>query len=563
MKLSYFSVSNFRSITSAYKIDIREKTVLLGKNNVGKTNILKALMLSMDILRNAKSISKRNIISRSLYDWQNDYPMHLQNTSTKESKYTYFRLDFELEQNETDQLYSICGSYIRKAISVLIKINENNEITIFCSKRGKNTKENLSVKLGDLCKFITDNIDVQFVPAIRVERDAISAISSLVEAEFSNSVNSETDAEYIKALEIIEKYQNKKLDDLSTRLKEQLSQFIPKLKKIKINLVNRYSRLYFRKDVDVEIDDGVQTNISQKGDGVKSLVTIALLSQVRTNKNRIIIVDEPENHLHPEAIHYIKNVLFGIPDNNQVIISTHSPIFVNRNDIKANIIVHDRKAEPANKIDDIRSILGTLTSDNLQYADYVIVVEGPTDRAVLHKYFKTYQPDIAQLIDTNKITIRSIGGVNNLFYEIAGFERACCKYLILLDNDTAGRDKKKETIDKFDINQDVFRFFTNSYYNDSELEDLYDENIYKEYLSTKSIDITNGKFKNRVKKWSDRIKDLAADVGILVDEDFIDTIKKDISEIAVSANKMFADDALKLLEAISNKVREDIKTMNL
>lgn len=563
MKLSYFSVSNFRSITSAYKIDIREKTVLLGKNNVGKTNILKALMLSMVILRNARSISRRNIVPRNLYDWQNDYPIHLQNTPTKGKKYTYFRLDFELEQNETEQLYTICGSYIRKAISVIICIYENNEISISCSKRGKNTKETLSVKLGDLCKFIADNIDVQFVPAIRAEKDAISAISTLVEAEFSNSTNTETDVEYVKALEVIEKYQNKKLDDLSLRLREQLLQFMPKLKKVKINLIDRYSRIYFRKDVDVEIDDGIQTNISQKGDGVKSLVTIALLSQVRTNKNRIIIVDEPENHLHPEAIHYTKNVLFGIPDNNQVIISTHSPIFVNRNDVKANIIVHDRKAEPANRIDDIRLILGTLTSDNLQYADYVIVVEGPTDRAVLYKYFQTSQSDIARLIDSNKITIRSIGGVNNLFYEIAGFERACCKYIVLLDNDNAGRVKKQETVGKFDISQDVFRFFTHPYYQDVELEDLYNENIYKAYLLTKSIDITKGKFKNKTKKWSDRIKDLAADVGILVDEEFLDTIKQDISEIAIKTDIMFTDDAMRLLNAISDKVREDIKTMNL
>ena len=150
-----------------------------------------------------------------------------------------------------------------------------------------------------------------------------------------------------------------------------------------------------------------------------------------------------------------------------------------------------------------------------------------------------------------------------MFYEIAGFERDCCKYLVLLDNDEAGRKKKKETIDKYGVEQEVFRFFINSYYNNSELEDLYDESIYKDYLLKKSIDITDGKFKNRVKKWSDRIKDLAADVGILADEKFIDTLKQDISTIAVSADKAFTDNAMNLLEAISNKVCADIKIMNL
>ena len=42
MKLSAFSVTNYRSITSANKIKLDDLTILLGKNNEGKSNIIKA-----------------------------------------------------------------------------------------------------------------------------------------------------------------------------------------------------------------------------------------------------------------------------------------------------------------------------------------------------------------------------------------------------------------------------------------------------------------------------------------------------------------------------------------
>ena len=542
-------------------MDIRDKTVLLGKNNEGKTNVLRALMLTMDILKNAKSISRKSIIPRNIYDWQNDYPIHLQDSKTNGEKYTTFRLDFELTSSESQQLYEICGSNIRKTCTIKIYLNQNNGVELKISKRGKNTLETLSAKLIEVCSFITDNLDVQYVPAIRSEKDAIVAITSLVESEFSSV--SDAPEEYIEALNIIRKYQDKKLDKLSSRLKSQLAPFIPKLKRVKIKLIDKYARAYFRKDIDIEIDDGVLTNLNQKGDGIKSLVAIALLSQVRTSKNRIIIVDEPENHLHPEAIHYIKKVLYDIPENNQVIISTHSPIFVNRIDIGSNIIVKDSKAEPAQKIDDVRKILGTLTSDNLQYADYVIVVEGPTDRTILYQYFKLYQPDIVNLIDSNKVTIRSIGGVKNLKYEVAGLERYYCNYLILLDYDKAGRDAKKDIIDKFNVDSTMFRFFNKGGFTESELEDLYEQRFYREYLFDKNIDITKGKFQNRSKKWSSRIKDVALDGGIDVDENFIEELKHEISDLAVNSERVFTDEALDLLNNISKKVREDITAMGL
>lgn len=47
MRLDSFSVENYRSITQARRISLTENTVLVGPNNEGKSNILRALSAAM------------------------------------------------------------------------------------------------------------------------------------------------------------------------------------------------------------------------------------------------------------------------------------------------------------------------------------------------------------------------------------------------------------------------------------------------------------------------------------------------------------------------------------
>lgn len=51
MKLVSFSVTDYRSITTAYKIKMSDMMVLVGRNNEGKSNILGALSLAMEIMQ--------------------------------------------------------------------------------------------------------------------------------------------------------------------------------------------------------------------------------------------------------------------------------------------------------------------------------------------------------------------------------------------------------------------------------------------------------------------------------------------------------------------------------
>ena len=558
MQLTYFTVSNYRSITNAYKLDLQNMTILIGKNNEGKSNLIKALNLAMEIVRFSGNF-RRRIIPHQLYVWRDDFPVGLQNKSKLKNKSTEFRLDFKLNDEEIATFYEKVGSNINGDLSVYIEIKQDDTFSITVPKRGKNATA-LSSKIENISQFICDNISLQYIPAIRSESDAYDVISNIIESEFQQT----EDEEYKKAQEYIEKYQKKKLKELSNRIKEPLAVFMPSIKTVSLSLEDRFSRKPFlrNKNFEVSIDDGVLTSLSQKGDGVKSLTTMAILSKTNA-KNRVIIIDEPEAHLHPEAIHYLKKVLFDLAATNQLIISTHNPIFVNRSSVSSNIIVENHKATPAERIETMRKTLGVKIADNLVYSDYMIVVEGPSDKIVLERFMREDEQLKGLLID-NTIAVKSIGGVRNLRNELYNLEQFLCNYLVVLDLDDAGKTKAREAQQDLKIPNEKFRYFNLPNYRECELEELYNPDLYKQYLmETWQVDITNGRFRNKSKKWSKRVEELATLSGQILNEEQINDIKKKLSEMCSekSIEECFNADAITLLKGICSKIKSDISQL--
>ena len=60
-----------------------------------------------------------------------------------------------------------------------------------------------------------------------------------------------------------------------------------------------------------------------------------------TGRTSIIAIEEPESHLHPDAIHSLVDVINGVSENHQVVITTHNPLFVQRNAVSENVIVNE------------------------------------------------------------------------------------------------------------------------------------------------------------------------------------------------------------------------------
>ncbi|MFN3701586.1 MAG: ATP-dependent nuclease [Alphaproteobacteria bacterium] len=341
----------------------------------------------------------------------------------------------------------------------------------------------------------------------------------------------EENPKYQAALKIINDLQQPVLVALSSRIKEPLSEFLPNIKDVKINISEDSRHIRYRRDFDVEIDDGTLTSIEHKGDGVQSLAALGLLKNKfhRTDAS-IIAIEEPESHLHPGAIHQLQEIIESLEGENQIVLTTHNPLFVNRHSIASNIIVDGGKAIQSKSIKAIRDILGVKVSDNLTHARFSLVVEGPDDKKALDILLPNLSTTLGSAIKRNNLIIDYIGGAGNLSYKLSTLKSQLCVYHVFLDNDDEAnkqRDRamQEDVLSIKNLTQTICNGMT-----EAEFEDCLNPDIYKQkILDVYGVDLNVTAFRGN-QKWSDRVKSCFQSQGKLFDKNTKEKVKRTVSE---------------------------------
>ena len=140
------------------------------------------------------------------------------------------------------------------------------------------------------------------------------------------------------------------------------------------------------------------------GLGTSNLMYMAcemLLNTAEKGFSTFLLIEEPEAHLHAQRqLKLIQSIQNSI-DNQQVFITTHSPLLASVVNLKNLILIQDKKAYPMGKgytnLDDsdyeyLQRYLDA-TKANLFFAKGVIIVEGPGEELML--------PSIAKIIGKN------------------------------------------------------------------------------------------------------------------------------------------------------------------
>jgi predicted ATP-dependent endonuclease of OLD family len=507
MRLVTFSVSNFRSITEAHKIPIGDSTVLIGKNNEGKSNILRALSIAMKALtaHAAEDGSplqdlreQRNALR---YNWRRDFPISLQGrTRGTES---IFRLEFSLDDDEVAEFRATIKSALNGNLPIEIKFGKTNTPEVHVPKRGPGGNA-LSSKSAKIARYIAEHIDFNYIPAVRTEDEALSVVQEMLSAELSKL---ESDPDYVASIQKIAELQQPILDRVSESIKQSLEQFLPNIVGVTVLVPPSARKIALRNQCRVEIDDGSRTLLEYKGDGVKSLAALSLLKdKMKTTGASIIAIEEPESHLHPGAMHSLREVIDKLTHDNQVVLTTHSPLFVDRGSISRNIVIDANSAKPARDVSVVRKLLGVRASDNLVNASYVLVVEGEEDVAALTAILPHLSPIIGKAIRNRHMVIEPIGGAGNLSYKLTLLSNALCVSHVLLDGDDAGKRAYQSAEEGGLLKLSEATFINCRGFSESELEECFERSCYeREVLDEFGVDLTDSSFRGNA-KWSDRAK---------------------------------------------------------
>lgn len=224
MKLFSFSVNNYRSITKAYRLPIRQSTVLIGPNNEGKSNILKALVTALEVLSDLRlyKIRRGRIQAqrRDLggYSWNRDFPISLQ--SKHPNGESVFNLEFELTEAEVEEFFDEVKSSLNGALPIQLSLGKADP-SFKVVKKGPGGPA-LSKKDDQIAQFVSKRINITYIPSVRTYDQAEAIVSGLIDQELKVIEQQEA---YQDALAEVAKIQASVLDQISKSITETLRVF--------------------------------------------------------------------------------------------------------------------------------------------------------------------------------------------------------------------------------------------------------------------------------------------------------------------------------------------------
>lgn len=477
MQLRFLEVQNYRSIRKAKKLELSDSTTIVGSNNEGKSNLVRALECAISTLQvanqmttsagfNSKSDAFQRVLGmqihrRGIYEIERDFPRSLSPT-TKAN--TILRLTFELSDQECDEFEAKFESKINSSLPIEVKIDprlnlatrpEYPTVQINYVKPGPG-KAKIEQHLSDVLSYIMQNFSFASSDAVRPGERGVDELQGLLKERLVYLAANDDD--YKNAVQTMTDFRAKVIGEVTSDFEETLSDFLPDLESITIEPTEMIESQL--KAIEVSISDGVNTKLSEKGDGVQSLFTLALLqhkasfSRSVKGQDLLTIIEEPEAHLNSKTMYEIRKVLEKIAASQQVIVVTHNAIFVDRKNPSSNILVDEGTARNAESIGQIRDALGITSAEAMNDVELRILVEGETDRAVFSEIInRSGLENLKKAIKLGRIELVATKGIKYLENHIRFAENTLTNIRVIADYDSAARKKLEATSDLIDVSE--------------------------------------------------------------------------------------------------------------
>lgn len=236
MRFVSFSVENYRSITAARELTFEDCTVLVGRNNEGKTNLLRALDMSLRVLSDWDFVIRpwRRRYQDAVYRWDRDFPIQMQEgvLADKEDGKSRFVLVFSADEEDANHFARRLQADAHELIAVELTMGSSQrKLRIVCD--GHEVSEN---DLDAWRYSIGSCISPIYIPAVRTNRTALSPIEDTIRQRLRVL---ERNREYIEAVEKIDELQQRELTLISEQLARSLKVFMQNVQSVEVTLSGR------------------------------------------------------------------------------------------------------------------------------------------------------------------------------------------------------------------------------------------------------------------------------------------------------------------------------------
>ncbi len=354
------------------KLDGSYTVILVGKNETGKTNLLQAIGFlsepdneyNFQALKNAQNDSSKaiNFYYTFNFEFEEEWKNTLESKITAPREF-YDKINLKgIEKN----IYLTCDATRFKTKTKFIIENPDSFLQKFCFRtisesnhlyevlyekdaaKSENAPDYRKLTYLEFDKILNNIYEDMIAEqsAMDVSKWKFSKENLITEIINLNEFKIDCDICYplknifnlagfktqeeirnvIEALTISPKNINKLEKLLENAAKDHLNYVWPECKVLfKIKIQNDLKLAVY------VVDEGNEENsfyLTDRSEGFKQFISLimGMSAANRTNnlRNRVLIIDEPENHMHPSGIKYMRDELLRIGKNNYVFLSTHS-----------------------------------------------------------------------------------------------------------------------------------------------------------------------------------------------------------------------------------------------
>ena len=412
MRFEKVEIKNFRNFENV-KIDLANKNVFFGLNDVGKTNFLYALRYVFD-----KNIRKQNILDSDFYNKQIDKPIEIIVTIDISDT-----ADNDCEKLRAMLKGALLSDHQKVYIKLLAKYNKTEMIAFPILFWGGDMNQLYEMKQRGYLYEIDYVFNVIYI-------DSYVDLYSLFKKNVSQLIKNEKDEDKDILAEI-----QKSVDELNNHIaslsgiKEFEDRITPEYQKFRdegisvsikseIAVKGLYSNIipYIKQDNDNNL-------YPTAGEGRKKLLSYSIYDiisdETAEKKINLFLIEEPENHLHKSMQIALSQILFTDDKYTYLFVTTHSPfILYEMDDVNLVRIYSDRKVNGISAFykvpedyEKTRKMLNYCLSEAI-FANKVLLVEGPSEYILFNKILSVMHP----LYEADGIYILPVNGVRFKIY---------------------------------------------------------------------------------------------------------------------------------------------------
>ncbi len=392
MKFVKLSIKNFRNFQDV-NLDLDNKNVFFGLNDVGKTNLLYAIRYVFD-----KDVRKQNLIESDFHNKTIDTPIEI--TVTIDISDTE---DSDCQKLRAQLKGALLSSHDKVYVKLYAEYNKNELLAIPIMSWGGDLDHLQEMKQRgylyeidyvfnviyidsyiDLYALFKKNINQLIKNENEEDKTVLSTIQRTVD-----ELN-----EHIASLSGIKEFEGKLTPEYQKFRDEGISISI----KSEIAVKGLYSNIipYIKQDDDSNL-------YPTAGEGRKKLLAYSiydiLAAENAEKKITLFLIEEPENHLHKSMQIALSQILFTNEKYSYLFVTTHSPFILYEMD-KVNLvrIYSERRINSKSTFYKVpeeyftnRKMLNRCLSEAI-FANKVLLVEGPSEYALFNKVLSVVRP---------------------------------------------------------------------------------------------------------------------------------------------------------------------------